>query len=103
MEATPLATAGGEAAPAASAGATAGASPVEPAMDKGAVEMPLEVPTVGAATAEVPPAVTAVEAPPATVAAEVPPVVIAAEVAEAGGQRLDAGAPSSGPPIRAGG
>jgi hypothetical protein len=97
MEATPPATAGGEAAPAASAGTTAGAPSVELAAEEVAAETPLEAPTASTATAEVPPAAIAAEAPPATGAAEVPPAVVAAEAGEAGGWRLDAGAPSSGP------
>jgi hypothetical protein len=87
METTPPTTAGGEAAPVASAGATVGAPSVEP----------LEAPTAGAAVVEVPPASTTAEAPPATGAAEVPLAVDVAEAAEAGGRRPDAGAPSSGP------
>jgi hypothetical protein len=66
-------------------------------MEEVAVEMPLEAPTAGAAVAEEPPTATAAEAPPATGVAEVPPAVVVAEAAEAGGRRLDAGAPSSGP------
>jgi hypothetical protein len=70
MEATPPATVSGEAAPAASSGATAGAPSVEPASKEVTAETPVEVATTGAA---------------------------AAEVTGAGDRRLNAGAPSSGP------
>jgi hypothetical protein len=53
MEATPPATAGGEAAPAAAAGAMVGAPSIEPAAEEVMAETPLGALTAGAAVVEV--------------------------------------------------
>jgi hypothetical protein len=97
MEETPPATAGGEAAPTASVGATAGAPPIEPTAEEVTAETPLEAPTARTAIAELPLVATMAETPPATGAAEVPLAVVRVDAAEAGGWRLDVGAPSFGP------